>query len=94
MNASFSSGCSVKPVKPYITESPEEEENKRKRAGFRRTAIYWRTDITDLRHMGKSYRQMQAFFSPTFRAARNESILRSSDNQIVKWLKRNCPPVK
>nr|WP_317465345.1 hypothetical protein [Bacteroides hominis (ex Liu et al. 2022)]MDV6133761.1 hypothetical protein [Bacteroides hominis (ex Liu et al. 2022)] len=62
MNASFSSGCSVKPVKPYITESPEEEENKRKRAGFRRTAIYWRTDITDLRHMGKSYRQMQAFF--------------------------------
>lgn len=53
MDASFSSGCSVKPVKPYITESPEEEENKRKRAGFRRTAIYWRTDITDLRHMGK-----------------------------------------
>lgn len=48
MDASFSSGCSVKPVKPYITESPEEEENKRKRAGFRRTAIYWRTDITDL----------------------------------------------
>lgn len=53
MDASFSSGCSVKPVKPYITESPEEEENKRKRAGFRRTAIYWRTDITDLRHSGK-----------------------------------------
>ena len=48
MNASFSSGCSVKPVKPYITESLKEEGNRRKRAGFRRTAIYWRTDITDL----------------------------------------------
>lgn len=48
MDASFSSGCSVKPVKSYITESPKEEGNRRKRAGFRRTAIYWRTDITDL----------------------------------------------
>ena len=48
MNASFSSGCSVEPVKLYITESPKEEGNRRKRAGVRRTAIYWRTDITDL----------------------------------------------
>lgn len=30
MDASFSSGCSVKPVKPYITESPEEEEIKKR----------------------------------------------------------------
>lgn len=94
MDASFSSGCSVKPVKPYITESPKEEGNRRKRAGFRRTAIYWETDTADLWHMGKSYRQMQAFFSPTFRAARNASILKLSDNQIVKWSKRNFPPVK
>lgn len=53
MNASFSSGCSVNPVKLHIAESSEEEKNKRKRAGFRRTAIYWRTNITDLRHSGK-----------------------------------------
>lgn len=94
MDVFFSSSCSVNPVKLHIAESSEEEENKRKRTGIFHRAIYWETDTADLWHMGKSYRQMQTFFSPTFRAARNESILRSSDNQIVKWLKRNFPPVK
>ncbi|KAB5477696.1 hypothetical protein DXB79_16125 [Bacteroides fragilis] len=77
-----------------MAKASGQRQNESKFIGFRPKSVHLHTYTINLRHRRKVCWQMQAFFRPTFRTARNESILRPSDYQIVKWSKRNFPPVK
>ncbi|RGO93009.1 hypothetical protein DXA78_19160 [Bacteroides fragilis] len=77
-----------------MAKASGQRQNESKFIRFRPKSVHLHTYNTNLRHRRKVCWQIQAFFRPTFRTARNESILRPSDYQIVKWSKRNFPPVK